>query len=224
MGQAKLKETRKKASLAQARADMYKFLASFYLNEPNSEIVANVANMKLINQLSEIFSTVTMAPLKKFTKKFDGDIEQVKQDWHGLFRVPLQKYTTPYESVYRENLMAQQTTVQVRKRYFEASSAVDRIKYSFHEDDYLGYELDFMRFLCETEAAGWNKDHKNSARTYLQYQNKFLKDHLSRWLPDVTKTIEKKADTDYFKFAARITKQFVANDIKEVKIILKESL
>lgn len=224
MGQSKLKETRKKANLAQARSDMYKFLASFYLNEPDSDSIARVSNARLISQLSEIFSTVTMAPLKKFTKKYKGDSGAVKQEWHNLFLVPFEKFTTPYESVYREKQMSQMTTVQVRKKYAEASCMVERAKYTFAEDDYIGYELDFMRYLCETEAKNWDKDHKNIARTYLQYQIKFLKEHLSRWLPDLTKNIEKNAETDFYKFVARITKQFVANDLKEVRSILKESL
>lgn len=222
MGQSKVKETRKQAGLAEARSDMYKFIASFYLSEPTEESVLKVANQRLVSQLSEVFSTMTVSPLKRLAKKIDGKFDDIKQDYHSLFLVPLDKFVTPYESVYREKAMHQSTTVQVKNEYIEASAVVDD-KFSFNAPDYIGYELDFMRFLCESEAKAWQKDRKTIARKNQNFQNKFLKEHLSKWVPELAKNIEKNAETDYYKFVARITKQFVANDIKEVRLIMKES-
>lgn len=222
MGQSKVKETRKQASLAEARSEMYKFVASFYLYEPTGESVIKVANQRLISQLSEVFSSMTLAPLKRLAKNVDGKIDDIKKDYNDLFMVPLDKYVTPYESVYIEGMMHQQTTIQVKNKYDEASAVIDQ-KFLFTAPDYIGFELDFMRFLCDAEAKAWQKDRKSIARKNQLYQNGFLKENLTKWLPELTKAIEKNAETDYYKFVARITKQFVSSDVKELRLIMKES-
>lgn len=223
MSESKVKETSKYKDIATARENIYKFLSTCYLQEPSEKFVKDLTSVKFIKSMSEIFPGTVLSPLKNFAKGYKGDFESVKQDFHDLFMVPLNKFVTPYESVYKEKLMGQQTTIKVAKQYLDAGAGVNNY-FGASQKDHIGLELDFMRFLCKREAESWKKGRSKSARSYLNKQKIFLSEHLTTWAGELTKNIENKSETGLYKTIARMTKKYLTNDLKEVKVILKETL
>lgn len=147
---------------------------------------------------------------KFFADKKDNDDEmtsEVRWDFTQLFVGPYALPAPPWESVYRSNehLLYQDTAFEVRKEY---------LKYNFipknypHEaDDHIGFELDFMLQLAVNEDA-------------LKDSMKFLDGHLSQWVSEFSRDIQKYALTEFYRGAGIILKGFVIEDMNLLGEIL----
>ena len=139
--------------------------------------------------------------------KDDEMTSEVRWDFTQLFVGPYALPAPAWESVYRsdEHLLYQDTAFQVRKDY---------LKYNFipknypHEaDDHIGFELDFMLQLSTDKQA-------------LKDSRKFLREHLTQWIPEFSQDVQKHALTEFYRGAAIILKGFIAEDL----ILLDEIL
>ena len=147
-----------------------------------------------------------------FTAKQNKDDEmtsEVRWDFTQLFVGPYALPAPPWESVYRSNehLLYQDTAFEVRKEY---------LKYNFipknypHEaDDHIGFELDFMLQLA-----------LNSSEDALKDSKKFLDEHLTQWIADFSRDVQKHALTEFYRGAAIILKGFIAEDLKLLNELL----
>ena len=147
-----------------------------------------------------------------FTDKQNKDDEmtsEVRWDFTQLFVGPYALPAPPWESVYRSNehLLYQDTAFEVRKEY---------LKYNFipknypHEaDDHIGFELDFMLQLA-----------LNSSEDALKDSKKFLDEHLTQWIADFSRDVQKHALTEFYRGAAIILKGFIAEDLKLLNELL----
>ncbi|MBQ4470685.1 MAG: molecular chaperone TorD family protein [Synergistaceae bacterium] len=149
-----------------------------------------------------------------FTDKQNKDDEmtsEVRWDFTQLFVGPYALPAPPWESVYRSNehLLYQDTAFEVRKEY---------LKYNFipknypHEaDDHIGFELDFMLQLA-----------LNSSEDALKDSKKFLDEHLTQWIADFSRDVQKHALTEFYRGAAIILKGFIAEDLKLLNELLDQ--
>lgn len=209
-------------SLVEARRNFYKFLASVYLESPSHELISTILDPSFLQDLVETFGNSNSEYFLNFSKRFDGNYETVKQDYMDLFRVPLSKYVTPYESVYRDKrivagrevgrLLMGESTLAIKKIYAKAGLEISK---DFAElPDHLGTELYFMHHLCEMGKNAWEKEEKEEALKLLKIERDFLNNHLSKWVSDVCDEIVKKAETDFYKGIATITKVFIFEDLE----------
>ena len=149
---------------------------------------------------------------KFFADKQGQDDEmtsEIRWDFTQLFVGPYALPAPAWESVYRSNehLLYQDTAFEVRKEY---------LKYNFipknypHEaDDHIGFELDFMLQL--------SNDSNNEA---LRDSMRFLDEHLTKWIPDFSRDIQKHALTEFYRGAAIILKGFISEDLNLLHAIL----
>jgi TorA maturation chaperone TorD len=217
---------------AQARADMYAFLAAVYLCPATPDLVRHLVAEDFLEELSSLFGEEIVADLKKFAADThsDSDFAAVDQEYMDLFAVPTGRYVTPFEDVYQGQTvdgmlqrgpLLGERAIAARRIYRAAGADMDRTCKEL--PTHIGVELSYMSFLCEREAAAigdeegqaWPDEEKRSAAGSVGYrmlQKKFLDEHLNAWFPHLSRSIQANAKSNFYRGLARITEAFLAAD------------
>lgn len=75
-----------------------------------------------------------------------------------------------------------------------ASAGIESAPASGNIPDHLAVELEFLAFLCGSEATAWANDDFKEARRMQDRQRRFLDQHLSVWVPIMLREIEGRDD------------------------------
>jgi len=218
--------------LARSRSKFYGFLSSLYVQIPNDEFAGSLLSDKFLSFLRSIASSdVVSGEMKEGLRVIEGFIEKTKDgprsklaeelavDWTRLLRGLKRGYgpPPPYESVYREGSEqdGRQTIGDVTKTYREAGAGMG--DQSGQRADYIGIELDFMRYLAEKEIERWKKSEYEEAVKYLRLEENFLGKHMIQWIPKFCDTVLTEARTDFYKGVARLTKGFLLLENKSIE-------
>jgi len=208
------------SNLVKPRREMYRFLASLFLAPPSKELIDLLISPSFLDDLNGILSEDSLKYITKFCQEYDHNHEALKQEYMDLFMIPLGKYVTPYEAVYRDEreidgkkvkgLLMGPSTVDVKRFYKKAGAEIEK---NFKElPDHIGTELDFLRFLCESEEEAWETGNEQAALNFLKIEKDFLKKHLINWLPDLCEKIFQKTKNNFYLAIAKITLDFVLSD------------
>ncbi len=206
-------------SLARARGNVYKFLASCYLGEPSVDQIETLLNPAFQENLLQIVNGPHVRLLEDFARSFNGNHSELQVEYNSLFVVPLAKYVKPYESAYRQGLAGAGISREVA-RYYRSFGAEVAEDYS-DLPDHLGPELDFMHFLCERESENWAEGKTETATAYLAGEKGFLEHHLTQWLDQVCQEVQIKSETGFYRALAAITRGFVYNDQNTIRVLLE---
>lgn len=201
------------ADWARARANVNRFLSAAFLEPPSEALVATLSGDSFIEELEKIFGSVAVDDLRKFAGEFEGDHEDLDQEFQDLFMVPLGRYVTPYESVYRDErkvddtvvrgLLMGPSTVAVRQLYREAGADISD---DFKDlPDHIGLELACMEFLCEQEARAWEQQDLAKAQQMRDLQKRLLHEHLLVWAPTLCARIREYAPGPFYRGIAGLT-------------------
>lgn len=185
----------------------YDVLKKLFYVEPAKQLIQSLRDNKIFDNFpfresKNLIDTGINIINKFFADKKDDDemISEIRWDFTQLFVGPYALPAPPWESVYRSNehLLYQDTAFEVRRDY---------LKYNFipknypHEaDDNIGFELDFMLQLSTDKSA-------------LRDSRKFLQEHLTKWIPDFSRDVQKYALTEFYRGAAIILKGFIFEDL-----------
>ncbi len=201
------------ADWARARANVNKFLSAAFLEPPGETLVATLSGESFIEELEEIFGSVAVDDLRQFAGEFDGDHESLNQEFQDLFMVPLGRYVTPYESVYRDErqvgdtvirgLLAGPSTLAIKQLYREAGADISE---DFKDlPDHIGLELACLEFLCEQEARAWEQQDLAKANQMRELQKRLLHEHLLVWAPALCARIRENAPGPFYRGIASLT-------------------
>lgn len=210
--------------LAQSRSKLYGLLTALYVQIPNDEFVTNLLGDKLLSFISSISSSAAVPEdmeeglmmIRAFAQETKGRsrseiVENLGVDWTRLLRGLKPGYgpPPPYESVYGESSEQDGGLIigSVLKTYRQAG--VDVGEKARERPDYIGIELDFMRYLTEKEMEGWNKSAYTKGVKYLGMERDFLTKHLIHWTPKFCDKMLTEAQTDFYRGVARLTKGFL---------------
>ena len=201
------------ADWAKARANVNRFLSAAYLKPPGESLVATLSGDSFIEELEKIFGSTAVDGLRKFAEEFEGDHESLDQEFQELFMVPLGRYVTPYESVYRDErqvgdtvvrgLLAGDSTLAVKQLYREAGADISEDFKDF--PDHIGLELACMEFLCEQEARAWEQQDLAKAGQMRELQKRLLHEHLLVWAPALCARIRENAPGPFYRGIAGLT-------------------
>jgi TorA maturation chaperone TorD len=205
---------------ATARGNMYKFLSAAFLESPGRTLVAPFLAEGFLEELQASFGAAATEDLRRFAAEFQGDYESLDREFQDLFMVPLGRYVTPYEAVYRDErevgdrrvrgLLMGPSTLAVKQLYCEAGVAIS-------EDckdlpDHVGLELACMEFLCRAEARAWNRGDLNEARRVRGYEKRLVCDHLVQWVPTLCERICGHAAGSFYRGIARLAEVFLRQE------------
>jgi TorA maturation chaperone TorD/ferredoxin len=141
---------------------------------------------------------------------------------YRLFVGPLPPLAHPYESVYRtpEGRLMGAVTTQVRRAYAEAGLAI--AEDSRELPDQLTVELEFMAFLTNEEANALEQRNDDLVIAILERQAAFLRDHLTRWVPEFSHRVVSAGESDFYSTAATTLAAFVVQDLTGTQVRLRE--
>ncbi len=86
--------------------------------------------------------------------------------------------------------------------------------------DHLSVELEFLARLADEEADAWRDGNTESAREKLTLSARFMDEHLMRWMPIYTSSMEEDAETHLYRELAGWIREFVFSDRKYISRIL----
>jgi len=208
---------------AEARANMYRFLSTAYLQPPHEDFVRRILDENFLSLLCSLFSDRALATLWSLAATVDPekDLPSLRQEYMDLFAVPTGRYVTPFEDVYRAKtpdgttdrgpLMGERA-IAVRRLYRAAGAEMDSECKEL--PTHVGVELAFMGFLCEQQAAALRAGLQAAAdwHGYRRIQIIFLQRHLNDWFPRLSEVIQAHATTPLYRGLALLTEDFLAWD------------
>jgi len=210
---------KKRRQVSQARANVYRFLASLYNTPPSRELLARMKGEGFADHLRVVFGPKADS-LIGYLEGFgadEGDWEALRLEYDALFRVPGPRYVRPYEAVYRDKrgLVWGKPTVAVKGLYRRAGADISE---DFMElPDFIGLELEFMGFLCSREGEAWQEGDEDSALKYLALQREFLEGHLGQWVAEFCQEMLEKAESGFYRGLAEMTREYVLEDEERVQ-------
>ena len=89
--------------------------------------------------------------------------------------------------------------------------------------DHLSVELEFMQHLTNGEKEAWKGGDSLKAAEFLKVEKKFVQDHLITWIPEFSDTVIKQANTSFYREIARLTKEYLVLESKEIDLLIKET-
>jgi TorA maturation chaperone TorD len=209
---------------AEARGNMYLFLSCVYLQPPKRALVRSIVEKEFLEHASSLFNPKAVVFLKKFAAvaEIEKNFASLKQEYMDIFVVPTGQYVTPFEDAYLRKTAAGERAVAVRRMYLKAGAEKDLTFKKF--PTHIGAELSFMGFLCEREAVAirsekggppWDQKKRKATDSirYRELQIRFLQEHLNAWFPQLNRSIQAKAKSQFYRGLALITEEFLARDI-----------
>ncbi|HYF77213.1 MAG TPA: molecular chaperone TorD family protein [Symbiobacteriaceae bacterium] len=124
----------------------------------------------------------------------------VKADFAALFEGPGAMSAPPWESIYRteEQLLFGPTTFQVRQAYQRWGLGLEQP--GREPDDHIALELAFLLFLTERAATDTAAEAE---------RQRFLQNHLLRWVPPFASLVEDGANTRFYQGVAKLLLGYV---------------
>lgn len=211
---------RDQATWATARANMYKFLSAAFVEPPSAALLAPLLAEGFVGELEEVLGAAAVDDLRQFVRGFQGDYEGLDQEFQGLFMVPLGRYVTPYEAVYRDErevggarvqgLLMGPSTLAVKQLYREAGAAISE---DFKDlPDHVGLELACMEFLCAAEARAWERGDLDEVHRIRGFQRRLLHEHLLQWVPALCGRIRETAPGPFYRGIASLTEAYLRRE------------
>ena len=204
---------------AQARAGLYRMLASLYLAEIDDAGLERLAgaNLKAVAQALDNDDMRTgYAAIADYLSRADaGTRLDLKVDFAcailaaGSYE---ERMATPYESVFtsESGLLMQEARDDVYRLMCQAGLAV---KEELREpEDHLGFECEFMAKLADRQAQALEEGDLDAALDSLRTQREMHANHLLNWVDDYAACLEKVAKTGFYRGVAALTRGFVHED------------
>ncbi len=210
-------------TLAKARRDLYGLLSSAYLQLPEKKTLElkwepasgllNDPQKGSEEAFKEIQEGLNLVNARNQGKDQTSEeaLTKLSRDWTRLFRgVVRDGILPPYESLYRPPKPQKKPSQEINRLFSKMGIQVPE---EWHQpSDYIGVELDFMRFLCEKE---WNvRDGagSNALRETIEAEKSFLEDHLALWVPIFCERMLGAAQEDYYLGIAHLTLGLIGFD------------
>jgi TorA maturation chaperone TorD len=199
---------------------MYKFLSAAFLEPPGKALIASLLAEGFIEEMQQVFGTAAVHELCEFVGGIQGDYEGLEQEFQDLFMVPLGRYVTPYEAVYRDEreigdervqgLLMGPSTLAIKQLYRDAGATISD---DFKDlPDHIGLELACMEFLCEAEARAWEHEGLDDARRMRDLQKRLLHEHLLLWVPALCERVRQNASGPFYRGIASLTEAYLKQE------------
>jgi TorA maturation chaperone TorD len=198
-----------------ARRDAYKNLAVCY-HLPNGELTTM---LKGLERQLEVLGSGTWSYATLLRKELESlkDLKELKIDFARLFVGPYSLLAPPYGSIYleRERKIMGHSTLDLLETYRNAG--VDLSDNFRDAPDHIAAELEFMYFLVFKEVEALENSDIETTLGFLEKQRAFLRQHLGAWVFDFADSIEKNAETGFYKNLARATKAYVKQELNHLE-------
>lgn len=210
-------DTLSPSALPEARGAIYYFLSSLLLEPPTEKLLSALSRTEIFDNLAALPGEASLSNMRELLNHLPDSLARLTQEFNDLFIVPLGRYITPYEAVYRDErevdgkrvkgLLAGESTIAVQKSYREAGIA---IRDDFLElPDHAGVELSFMSYLCSKQSDMRKAGEVQKSLKYLKMQKRFYKEHLTVWMPRLCARMNENSEGPFYKGVSRLIEAFL---------------
>lgn len=224
------------AEIMETRQGTYGFLAQAFLQEISEEFFRRMISQEGVSALVRVSSqegsefargiVLIQEAMHELATKVEAKemISTLRREFAHIFIVKGAGAVCPYESVYRgqERLLMQEPYDQVKKAYREAG--VIRSDEGAEIEDHVGVELEFMGLLCQEAVEACCAGNGEALRRSLRLQQRFISEHLARWIPALCEDILKRTRMDFYKGIAYATRGFVTIEQAELEYLMSLAL
>ncbi len=210
---------------AENRSRFYCFLSDFYIKKPDKafikELKSKISKMEQ-RPGGDLGESLAIMEDALQGSNMEENSTQLMVEFTRLFRGIKKGYgpPPPYESIYRgERRVIGQVTLDVMQMYQNAN-------FVFSDDyytgplDYLGVELQFMAFLCQSEMDAWKNNKDDEAKKFLELEKKFLNLHLLQIIPKFSEKVVQQATEKFYISVVKLTERFTTMDIDNIDFLL----
>ena len=176
----------------------------YCLNRMNPENAELIAGLQLLESFFNEEWTKLQQPLTEWRVEFTR-----------LFIGPEHLPSPPYEACYREKLedgsfgyLMGETTIAVKNLYREAGLEVKPTQMP----DHISAELEGMALFTSMEVEAWEKENKTAVLRTMQFEQRLLGEHLTKWVPAFCQDVRTSAQSNYYKALALLTESYVTLD------------
>lgn len=204
---------------AVARSQVYGLLTTVFRAEPSETFIRDLRGPRFVGA----FSDLGMDLGDEFRNAAESDIlEQLALEFTRLFLGP-GRHISAHESIFTEmdgevGGLWGAKTVEVKK--FIETTGLGYESGFTGLPDHISVELEFMRKLAEWEAGKWSGDDGENATYCLTVQKKFIEEHLLKWMPEFCGEVIDKANLPFYREMAKVTRDFLEFDHKEINQML----
>jgi TorA maturation chaperone TorD len=205
------------APLADFRSTIYGFLAAIYRQEVSSDLLQQIKDPQFLGVLTQLGIELNNGFFKKPDKEL---LDALAVEYARLFLGP-GKHISPHESVHHKKEGAQsgqlwgESTAEVKK-IIESSGLEYKTEYT-GLPDHISVELEFMQQVILREEQAWQDSDKETALLCQENEQKFVDEHLFRWIPDFCEKVVTEADLPFYREMARLTKTFIEFEKQEME-------
>ncbi|MEF9426251.1 MAG: molecular chaperone TorD family protein [Candidatus Mariimomonas ferrooxydans] len=217
------KKLKDMAETAKQRSNIYSFLATIFHKELTPALLRQIKDPKFLGVLSEQGVRLGNDILQKPDNEL---IEDLAVEYTKLFLGP-GKHISPHESVHHERndgdwgMLWGKDTVLVKK-FIESAGLEYKTDYKGLPDS-IGVELEFMQQVTKRETQAWDEDDYDGALYCLKIEQKFIDEHLAKWIPIFCDKVISKAELSLYREMAKLTKGFIELEEKEINNHLSEA-
>jgi TorA maturation chaperone TorD len=210
-------------ALTGIRRDLYGLLSSGYIQIPEKKIFElkwepavellrypQEGTAKVFKQTQKGLNLIKSYGPKK-DRNDEEILKNISKDWTRLFRgVVRDGILPPYESLYRPKRLQKKPAQEINRLFSKMGIQVPE---EWHQPpDYIGVELDFMRFLCEEESRRRDDGEQNALREAVEAEKSFLENHIALWVPIFCERMLEEAREEYYLGIAYLTLGLVGFD------------
>ncbi len=229
---------REMVDLATSRSRVYGFLGALYSRIPDENFAASLSSPELAAFLSSLANAEEaledvregLGLVQVFIAASAGrSVEELKTEIAvertRLLRGIKPGYgpPPPYESVYAAGEKGQNAMAMASVKNIYAESGVILPEDIHDQPDFIGFELDFMRHLTETEARARTANNLEEVIRILGREQAFLVEHVLNWIPRFCDLMLEDAQLDFYRGIARLTKGFVQGEAQTTAALLDEA-
>ncbi len=211
------------AALANARANIYRFLATVFLAPPTDDLLARVRSSEFRAAFTDWVDDAQWNGIGA------ESLDVLVLEYNRLFVVPGDVYVPLYESVYTDvvdvecsphmvsgagdaptrvgKLLWGPSTVAVERAYADAGFAVTRA--AGEPPDHIGIELQFLARLCNVQVAAWSANDVPEAIRLQHIEKEFLNSHPARFVAALCARLDAASAYPFYRACARLCDSFL---------------
>ena len=214
---------KERAETASSRSNVYGLLAAVFRAEPSGAFLAELKapafakvaeslDLSLGDDFQETPCETLVRDLAvEYTRLFIGPGPHV-----SLHESMNMEFDNPMEAT-----LWGPETVKVKK--FIEAAGLDYDESFSGMPDHLSAELEFMQRLATKEAEAWAEPDEAFASNILKIEERFLDEHLSRWISRFCDRVIETSDHPFYKGFAEVTKGFLDYDGETLRVFIADA-
>lgn len=202
---------KEKTENARARSNIYKLLSIAFFKELSPESISIFAR----DNIKETLKDLDIDFGKEFySRGEDKLLKELTEEYAALFILP--GGVNPTESVARSGLYMQVFASQAAQFYKKCGFTLPDDFKGF--PDHIGIELEFMSHLAESEANACKKGREDEAKKWIEFQKKFLQEHISQWALTFAQNVATYTRQLFYREMARLLYEFIRLEAVELSV------